>query len=198
MNLNNTLQSKCQKQDDSGFTLMEVIVSMSIFVLVVTASLSIYSATLRAGQKTTTLIRIQQEAQIIMSLLAKKIRMSRVNYSYTGYSSISNPEETLALIDLLDDEYYFKNIDSALAVAINPGDPEDDEDYNMIPASNVSITDLEFYISPTSNPFLSLDTPPSSQPYVTIVITLTSIKGQANESLVIQQTIPQRSGGVID
>jgi hypothetical protein len=63
-----------------------------------------------------------------------------------------------------------------------------------IPASYVSIIDLNFFISPTTNPFLSLDNPPASEPYVTMVMKISSSKAAQSASLTVQQTVPQRSG----
>jgi len=190
MNKNFIIQFRNIKIRQNGFTLMEMLVATSIFVLVAVSSLSIYTAALRASQKTTALVRIQQETQLIMGLLAKKIRTSLVDYDYTGYNTpLVNPEDKLALIDLLGDTYVFKKSGDTLTVSIN-----DSED-KIILADYVTLDDLDFYISPTTNPFASLDEPPSSNPYVTIVMSVSSVKGQQIASLILQQTVPQRSGG---
>ncbi len=180
--------------DKSGFTLMEVLVSMSIFVIVSLASLSIYAATLKASQRTTALTRVQQEAQLIMSVLAKKIRTSRVDYSYYPGGEVSNPAAALALTDASNDNYVFSfdSGNSTLTVSANGGEAK------AIPATYVQITDLKFYINPTTNPFISLDEPPSSQPYVTLVMTVSSKKGAQTANLTLQQSVPQRSGGVAE
>ncbi len=175
--------------NEQGFSLMELLVATSIFVIIALASLSIYSATLRASQKSLALTRVQQEAQLIMQVLAKKIRTSHVNYDYSGYTKpLVNPEDKLALTDLTGDTYVFKKIDNYVAVSVNGS-----ADKN-ISAANVSITDLKFYINPITNPFITLDEPPSSVPYVTIVLTLLSTKAQQSSTLTIQETLPQRSG----
>lgn len=187
--------SKLSKSPHSqrGFTLMEVLVSTSIFVLATLAVLSIYSTTLKAGQKTTALTRVQKEAQLIMEVLAKKIRTSRVDYSYTGYP-ISNPEDELALTDLVDDDYVFKQSGNYIVVSVNGGDDK------IIPASNVYITDLKFYINPETDPFLLIQQFEEGlidylpQPYVTVVMTVSSTQAAQAASLVVQQTVPQRSG----
>ncbi|MCG2686517.1 hypothetical protein L6278_00070, partial [Candidatus Parcubacteria bacterium] len=77
-------------------------------------------------------------------------------------------------------------INSTIKVSVNDGAEK------IIPSANVNIDDLNFYINPTANPY-SLDAPPSSQPYVTIVMTVSSSKGRQSASLTVQQTVPQRS-----
>ncbi len=187
------------KNKNKGFTLMEMLIAISIFVIFVVASLSIYSATLRASQETRALTSVQKEAQFMMQVMAKRIRTSHIMYDYSGYSpSISNPTTILALEDFNGDEYYFKQVNSSIAVAINPTNPLEDGEYNLIPAENVSVESLEFFINPTTNPFVSLDVPPVSQPYVTIVMNITSSKAGQDAQLRVQQTVPQRSGVPIE
>ncbi len=181
----------CIRKNKRGFTLMEVLVSTSIFVLVTLASLSIFSATLKASQETTALTRIQQETQFIMEVLAKKIRTSRVDYDYYKTNPINNTtgDNDLVLVDLQTDKYVFSldKVNKKITVDVN------DTGAKPIPTTSVDIDDLKFYINPTSNPF-RLDEPPPSQPYVTVVMTVSSKKGRQTASLTVQQTIPQRSG----
>ncbi|MBU4360305.1 prepilin-type N-terminal cleavage/methylation domain-containing protein [Patescibacteria group bacterium] len=173
-----------------GFTLMEVLVATSIFAIISLASLSIYTAILTSGQKTTALTRIQSETQFIMQVLAKKVRTSRVDYNYYETHPINNTtgNNDLVLIDNVGDEFIFSldEINSTIKVSVNDGAEK------IIPSANVNIDDLKFYINPTNNPY-SLDAPPSSQPYVTIVMTVSSSKGRQSASLTVQQTVPQRS-----
>jgi prepilin-type N-terminal cleavage/methylation domain-containing protein len=177
---------KNKKINKKGFTLVEMLISTSVFVLVALASLSIYSETLRASQETLSLTRIQQEAQLLMQVMAKKVRTSRVDYDY--YSGIdADGDNDLALVDTLGDEYIFKKDTNTLLVSVNGGDDV------YIPADHVSIDSFKVYINPTTNPY-SLDEPPASQPYVTIVMEISASKGRQENSLTVQQTIPQRSG----
>jgi len=172
---------------------MEALVATGIFAILVLMVLGIYSSILVSSQQTISLTKIQQEAQLIMQVLAKKIRTSRVNYDYVGYTNpITNPETNLALVDLLNDEYVFSLSGGKLVVSVNGSADK------QISSNSVNVDDLKFYFNPTTNPFVSLDNPPDSEPYVTIVLTISSSKGRQSNNLVIQQTIPQRSGGVVN
>lgn len=170
---------------------MEVVVATGIFGVVTLASLSIYMAALRTSQETLALTRVQREAQFIMEVLAKKIRTSQVNYDYSGYNgTVVNPTDNLALIDSVGDDFLFSlNAETnSIQVTVNEGTARE------IPAANVAVNNLEFFINPTSNPFVSLDNPPTSHPYVTVVMEVHSTQADQEASLIIQQTIPQRSG----
>ncbi|MFH1610920.1 MAG: prepilin-type N-terminal cleavage/methylation domain-containing protein [Patescibacteria group bacterium] len=188
---------KKQKQLQ-GFTLMEILISMSIFVIFTLAILSIHSFTLRASQKTLAANRIQGEAQLIMESLAKKIRTSRVNYDYSGYAGgIGSYEEELSVVDLSDTEYVFFLEDDSLKVKIKESGAVEYNDAYAIPTVIVSIDVLKFIIQPTTFPF-DIDTPPETQPRVTIVATFSSTRAGQTASLTVQQTIPQLSGGIVD
>lgn len=163
---------------------MEVLVSLSVFVIATMAIFSIYIATLKASQKTTALTRVQNEAQFIMEVLVKKIRTSIVDYSVT-YNS--NGDSELFLIDAAGDNYAFKHSGNLITVSVNGG-PE-----KAMPASNINITDLVFYVVPITNPF-SLHVPPSTQPRVTLIMKVASTQVNQSANITVQQSVPQRTG----
>ena len=191
--------AKAGRRNQKGFTLMEILVSLSVFTLSTLAITSVYMATLKAGRKTITLTRIQRESQLIMEVLAKKIRTSRVDYNYDydadvipdGGPGIIGDEIELALIDLTSSTYVFKfdSVNNTMTISV------DGSADKTIPMSDVEITDLKFYINPPTNPW-SLDAPPPSEPYVMMVMDISSTRGEYTESLTVQQTVPQRSGVV--
>ncbi|MDD5290336.1 MAG: prepilin-type N-terminal cleavage/methylation domain-containing protein [Patescibacteria group bacterium] len=194
-----------------GFTLMEVLVAMSIFIIVALASLTVYAAILKASQKTTAYTRIQQEAQLIMGVLAKKIRTSRVNYQYYAdkydialkteniYNDVINDdgEKELALVDAAGTNYLFATSTDSLTVSSKASGEDDYGEAVAIPSQLVEIRDLIFIIQPLSYPF-DINLPPVSQPRVTIVITFASSKGAQTASFTVEETVPQRSGGVVE
>ena len=172
-----------------GFTLMEMLVATSIFVILTLGILTIHTTVLKNTQKTLAYNKIQQDAQVTMESIAKKIRTSRVDYDY--YTAINNPVTELALTDLTGTNYVFALSGASLTVSVDGNDPQ------AIPARTVEITDLKFYIQPTTFPF-NINFPPETQPRVTMVVTFTSSKGAQMASLTVQQTVPQRSGGVVE
>ena len=193
-----------------GFTLMEVLVSMSIFVIVMLASFTIYAAILKASQRTTAYTRIQQEAQLIMEVLAKKIRTTRVDYQYYAdkydinlkdgniYNEVigENGEKELALIDSSDIDYLFATSTDALVISSKAAGETDYGTPVAIPSQLVKIDSIKFFIQPLSYPF-DINTPPVTQPRVTMVITFRSTKGAQTASFTVEQTVPQRSGGEV-
>ena len=185
-----------KKNSQKGFTLLEMILALGIFIILFTLTLGIYSYALRAEQKTTQLARLQKEAQLVMEVIAKKVRNSRIDYGwYTG--GLTSPEDSLALLDKSAERTVFKLKTDALGnnLAIcSLGACASDDDFAIIPDGNIVIASLNFYISPLVDPF-TLDELPSEHPRITVVIDLEHTQGGITRNMLVQQTIPQRLGG---
>ncbi|MFH1890918.1 MAG: hypothetical protein ABIJ91_05150 [Candidatus Kuenenbacteria bacterium] len=179
----------------TGFTLLEMVIAMGIFIILFISVLGIYSYSIQAEQRSTQLSKLQKEAQLIMEVLAKKIRTSKVYYDYYGGSIPTDEDyvETLALIDKNNDITVFVLKDESIGIC-GQGACALDEDFSTIPAQDITITSLKFFISPTADPF-SLDNPPTAYPRITTVINFRHIQGKYQRDLLVQQTVPQRLGG---
>jgi len=188
---NNSSKNFAQKQ--RGFTLLEMTVSLGIFIILFTLTLGIYSQSLKAEQRTIQMSKLQKESQLIMEVIAKKIRSSKIDYDYYGGSvNISDGESQLALLDKSDYQTVFRLGGGSIEVCIEDCQPNGV--FTSIPATDVAITSLVFFITPASNPF-SLDAPPTEFPKVTMVINLQNTSGANTRNLFVQQTIPQRLAG---
>lgn len=186
-------------KDNIGFTLLEITVALGVFVVLFTLTLGIYSTTLKTERRTVQMSKLQKEAQLIMEVLAKKIRTNKINYDfYIGQSvDVNNGESYLALLDNVNNEtvFHFDNSSHSIEVCsescgteLSPGT------FNAIPASDVLIDSLTFFITPSTDPFIN----PTSYPVfpkTTVVIDLQNTTGVSTRSLLIQQTIPQRLAG---
>ena len=188
------------KFNSKGFTLLEMTVALGVFIVLFTLTLSIYSATLKAESRSIQISRLQKEAQLIMEVLAKKIRTHKINYSfYTPTEQVDtiNGEEYLALLDAQDNPTVFRFADNSLQICTeNCGTKSSPitDNYNSIPASDITINSLTFFITPASNPFANPSQAPE-YPKTTVVIDLVSSLNGVSRNLTVQQTIPQRLAG---
>ena len=182
------------KKNHCGFTLLEMTVALGIFIILFTLTLGIYSQSLKAEQRTIQMSKLQKESQLIMEVIAKKIRSSKIDYSYYdgGTVNVSDGESQLALLDKSGYQTVFRFAGGSIEVCIE--DCKTGGVFTSIPAADVSITSLTFFITPDKNPF-SLDNPPEEFPKVTMVINLQNTSGTNTRNLFVQQTIPQRLAG---
>lgn len=184
-----------QVKHQLGFTLLEMLVAISVFVIITTIALGIYASIMRANKKSILLTRLQRDAQVIMVAISKKIRQSQVNYTYYTLP-IADSVEQLAIIDADGVKYVYQLNQDEDTIQIKTGEEGEFED---IPAGDVAITDLDFYISPNDvDPFEGTpDAPPSEFPKVTMVLRLEPRNAPAGfeDHLIVQHTVPQRGGG---
>ena len=169
-------------------------IALGVFIILFTLTLGVYSFAIKAEQRTIQLAKLQQEAQLINAFMVKKIRSSRVDYDFYQDGTVDsvNGETTLALRDKSNQPTIFRFKSNSLEVCIE--DCSADEFFHLIPASDVTISNLHFYINPPTSPF-KLNVRPSKFPRVTIVIELENIKGVTTKNLLIQLTVPQRLAG---
>ena len=66
------------KLKKSGFTLVELIVSVAIFSLVIAIASGLFSTILRSQRKSTNVQNIQDNGRYLMNFMAKEIRMSDI------------------------------------------------------------------------------------------------------------------------
>jgi len=181
------------KKNNCGFTLLEMTIALGVFIILFTLTLGIYSQSLKAEQRTIQMSKLQKESQLIMEVIAKRIRSSKINYDYYGGTvNVSDGESQLALLDKSGYQTVFRFSGGSIEVCIE--DCQTVGVFTSIPSADVSIASLVFFITPASNPF-SLNAPPTEFPKVTMAMNLQNISGANTRNLFVQQTIPQRLAG---
>lgn len=196
---------------NQGFTLIELMVSLSILIIVILTAMSIYVRVIGTRQKSLGQLNLQQDGQYIMSLIVKDIRAGTIDYSNYGsgqdcgeinitttkveVSSGHGPELCVLDFDSTTNQIRYKrDVDGTRGTLkrCKNTDCSNSSNYQTITMTNISIEHLDFYISPTSNPFVAGSTS-YYHPRATIVLKLKSLIEKTGEKqLTIQQTVPQR------
>jgi len=194
------LSKSRQYSKNKGFTLIELLVSISLLVIAVLAALGIYLRIIGSREKTLGQVNIQEDGQYIMSLVVKDIRAGIIDY--TNYPNpLDEPEDELLLLDYSGDQIRYRTdltesgncAGSRCTIErCENANCADDNNFQTITMTNVSIERLDFYISPTSDPFTAGSTT-YEHPRITVVLKLKSlIEKTGLRELVLQQTVPQR------
>lgn len=180
-------------KNQTGFTLLEMTIALGIFVILFTATLGIYTYSLKAEQRTIQISKLQKEAQFIMEIVAKKIRSGKLDYGF--YATPINPagESSLALLDSSGNSTVFKFESQNIKVCTTACSLS--ANFFAIPPADVTIASLKFFIEPVTNPFTTINEPPTEFPKITIIIDLENTRYGRTRHLVVQQTIPQRLAG---
>jgi len=184
-----------------GFTLMEVLVSLSIFAIVSVAVITMFSTSLRIEQRGSAYRGLQQNGLYIMELLGKEIRNGRIDYiSYGG--TVSNPVDALHLIYRgstdLDEEISLDTSTTPDSIILRRENPSLPGSYNEATLTNteVNVDSLTFYITPPTECTDDVCDDPGKET-VTIIMHLSSNAasrfGSANATVNLQTTFTTRA-----
>lgn len=170
-----------RKNNQSGFTLVEVIVATAIFVTVVVAMLGLFDYTLKINRRVQAMREVAQGTRIFVETLTREIRNGRIDYeagSWAGQCDAENYYEgtaagyhkSLALISRSGDKlcFYFDNGTLTLKKKTTNGDITatvfGSTRFKVIPET------FRFFVYPNTDPSdNSAGSYPAVQPYVTVV-----------------------------
>ncbi|MBI4117524.1 MAG: prepilin-type N-terminal cleavage/methylation domain-containing protein [Parcubacteria group bacterium] len=181
----------------AGFTLVEVIVSMSIFSFLIVTVTGIMIRSLGAQNKTLNVARLQADAQNVFGRFIDDIKTHTIDYAYSGYSGgLTLPASELALVDDEGSTVVYRSGDSVcpdlssspcLEVSYDQG-----VSWNAATSRGVRLPSLRFFIMPQQNPFERSGGAYASnrQPEVTITAAFQTAKG--DHTLFLQNTISSR------
>lgn len=179
-------------QKQRGFTLIETLIAVAIFALIFVVVADIAIIFLKNPQKIMQTKKTESEMDYCMEFIAQKLRTNTIDYArYVSTStditlSSRNPSNILYLINDqgVQSYIYYRTTDSYLYY-------HDGSTSVTINSSEVIFSNIDFYISPTTDPFTEGTTTVNDQPRVTILM-----QGHYNtgsyESVDLQSTIVSR------
>lgn len=213
------MKEKFIQNNNEGFTLIEILISLSIFSLLVFAVSVIYVAFNNSQIRTSASQQLLNDSQYAMELMAREIRKSSiVNYSPTSVwcNNLIAPSgkilddciileredgQSFAFTSLKDavsspytDLYYILldcNDDYSFCESWKNNHQSNDSLLNVA-LNNINLDALDFVISPASDPFVSGGS--NQQPKVTIKMATSYASGNniENVSHTFQTTVSSR------
>jgi prepilin-type N-terminal cleavage/methylation domain-containing protein len=191
-----------------GFTLMELLVVLTIFSTVVVASTDIFLLANKSQRKIFGLEKAQADARFTLEAITREVRTGRIDYAYYAARGVplAIPDLELALVDSANVPIRFKVSDAGTAslcanavstpcllVTIGTNPPA------AITPKGVAVRNVRFYVSPLVDPLQynvgSASYASNEQPRVTVVMALET-KGdrQGEQSVIYLQTTVTNRG----
>lgn len=191
-----------------GFTLMELLVVLTIFSTVVVSATDIFLLVNRSQRKIFGLERAQADVRYTIEAITREVRTGSIDYAYYAGrgTPIAVPEPELALVDSSNTPIKFKISDAGtnalcadaqstpcLLVTVGTNPPA------AITPKNVAVRVAKFYVAPITDPLIfnvaGGTYPTNVQPRVTIVLALeTRGDRQGEQSVVYLQTTAANRG----
>ncbi len=175
-------------KDSSGFTLTELIVAMSVFIIATTIISGVFVRAVRTQRQVGQLMAINSDASLIIERMAREIRSgydfmfsNTNNYCTTGYELIefTKPKGTATTTIA----YRWDAASSTVERAEKIGGNLTDADYGTLNASQTKIGRLCFIETKTNN---------DSPWRITVVFTVGSQDNQLESETYLQTTVSSR------
>jgi len=179
--------------NETGFTFIEMIVSVTLFVLVMLAATQIFQIVVDGQRSALASQNLQENMRYALEMMSKEIRMAQ--RSDTSCGGTTNNKVYNEIEDQDFDEFYFKNKDgecvkyyvdnNRLKIIRDDGTVKT----AFVTPDEIKITGLEFYILDNN-----ISTQNQFQPNVTILIKVEARKSGTmhKQAMTIQTTISSR------
>ena len=176
------------KFNNSGFTLLEILVALALFSLVISMVVGIFVSGSGSQRKIIELHTVQREAGYIMETVSRELRMATAICAVNTDIGCALPR--LEMENKETDKLEFKNYEEQWVIycrSLEDGSCNSNGDFisrdgRRISSSDVIIENLKFYTSETFN---------QTQPLITIVMKVKST-GKYGTSVILQDSISLR------
>lgn len=167
---------KALRYSRAGFTLIEILVGIAVFIIVISFMISMFLATIRAQQKSVQVQNVMDNSRFVLEKISRAIRQSTINTSSTptelrlchprlGYDASVGCDCPPGTGFCLDYRAEADRVEERAGDYNNDGDARNDDRDFSITSSNVVIADLRFEYD-------GLSTSDAKQPRVTIFMTV--------------------------
>lgn len=191
------MRSTYEPKNQSGFTLIEIIVSTAIFVVVVSSILTLFNFTLQINRRVQTLREIVQGTRTFTETLTREIRNGRIDYNSSAPECnpnlyLQDKNQALAILTRSGDKlcFYLDNNGTFYLKKETSAGVYNEAVFDST-RFKINKNTFRFYVNPTTNPNPTSGTNPAIQPFVTIVaqFELTSFSNVPTSTINYQTTI---------
>lgn len=167
-----------QRKDFRGFTLIEILLAISLFLVAALIAADIFMINLKTQRKNAAASQVASEARYTLESIAHIIRTGTIDYSYYG-ASVPAVTNELAMTDSVGRSVVYRKNGDFLEANFEGGG------WSSALPQGLKLSRLDFYIYPLQNPF-AVGSAITDQPRATIVMAISNTAVQASEQTVIR------------
>lgn len=195
---------KRTRKQQAGFTLVEMMVAVSIFATASVIVADLFLIANRAQRRTSVGQQIQSDARIIFSQVGDRIRSGEIDYDGYGGTAPS-ASDVLRVVDERDNFVVVRQSDSVFANTVCPSEKStpcleisEDGGFTFAPmtSDSVKVVGVQFYVDPPQRPTVTGGSGYlyNIQPRVTMVVGLQGTSSEATElgTTFFQTTVSSR------
>lgn len=173
------IANKKEKKLNSGFTLLEILVALALFIVVMTIGLGSVINILEANRKSSSLKSVMTNLNFAVEVMSREIKFGKDYGCSIGTCSSGDTRISFTSSDGLSVIYRLNN--SRIEKSVDNGST-----YQIITAPDIVVQDLRFYI-------FGYNTGDGAQPRVLISVRgYSGSKPSIQTNFVVQTTVSQR------
>lgn len=189
------IKSKVQmpkfKNSFAGFTLIELLVTLAIFSTVMTAAVNIFVYAQKAQRRTEAKQATQTDARFALEVMQQQFRQGRLDYSAYGGAISASAQTLLALVNSAGEKVQFRRSASGGRGEIQMSQ-DGGNNWTFLTPPDLSVENLDFYLSPATDPFAGSPTTDRS-PLATIVMSTVNLgEGGGQAPTFLQTSVSSR------
>lgn len=189
---------KIKEIGQKGFTMIELMIAMAIFVMFVGVVINSYASIVYSQRDTNEYRQVYSEARQFFDVIVAELRDSVLYYGENITTEFNNSTDAITLVSKDGKRVIsFENVDGDIIFKENINCGQEKNTY-QINSNDVRIADLNFYVTPAFDPYLLDNVSYNSlqfQPKVTIYVAFEKDragKDSAPYSVDFQTTISSR------
>lgn len=182
-----------RQQRRSGFTVMELLVAVTLLIVVVVAVTNIFSYVVKAQKRIYVNQQLQANLRFATESMVREIHQDLIDYA-AYVSPLAQEQTELRLRDANGNSIRFRQSGNDLELSRDVG-----VTWGKLLSDATRVVALKFYLAPTSDPLAPCPSTPCSvpneQPRVTIVLTAQSTSPYAtvDNAVFFQTTVTTRT-----
>jgi prepilin-type N-terminal cleavage/methylation domain-containing protein len=185
-----------KNRNRKGFTLVEVVVAMSIFSVLTVVVSGIFVNVSNLHRQTANLQRLQNDGRYMIEKIAREIRSREVDYPLINPQTclLFKPDElgNILMVQYIDDGKIGYSLDPSDKDCSN--NPDNPDSWAALNATDVEVKNLQFVVSPLADDVWNQEPEYNIQPRVTILLTIANREGadKHRQEVTLQTTISSK------
>lgn len=179
-----------------GYTLVEMLVTVSIFALAFTAIAAIFLGFTTAQSRASNAQKLLNEGNFVFEAIAREVRMHSIDYTCPGVV-YADDKDGICLRSIDGGEsiqFHYDSIAKTVSVCKKIGPSQClVSDWRVLHPDTITVSNFKWHVFPTEDPLRTTDVDKMFHPLVTLQMTIEAGTGRARQEYDFQTAVTSRA-----